>query len=374
MSRTVEEITVFLASPGDVPVERKAVAAAVEEINRTYGGPEGFVLTLKRWETHTRPAPAPRGGGSQDVIDAQIGDYDIFVGLMWTRFGTPTKKAGSGTEQEYDAARKAGRRKRKYPLRVMFYFRSGTAKVKAIDPDQLKAVRAFKAKVFKDHLAREYDTTAEFARLIREHLTHEARGLLARKKAVPSKTATSRSTPAGRGAPKKASARPSSASPTVKPATRKSLLRVKVPFDADERKAFATKALRATKRLFQDQAKAFNADHTAHRGKAAFQVTAQGDKAFEASVHVKGERAQYFRVEVEKSSWQAWVVELKRADIVFDSGPRSFHALANAVVQEDYDGSALHYEFGYAREASTVAADVARYLWERFQQAFEQRR
>ncbi len=45
------------------------------------------------------------GEDSQDVINKQIGsDYHIFVGIMWKKFGTETKRAGSGTEEEFSLA------------------------------------------------------------------------------------------------------------------------------------------------------------------------------------------------------------------------------------------------------------------------------
>ena len=57
---------------------------------------------LVMWETDTFPSI---GKDAQSIINEQIGDdYDIFVGLMWTRFGTPTPRAGSGTEEEFNLA------------------------------------------------------------------------------------------------------------------------------------------------------------------------------------------------------------------------------------------------------------------------------
>jgi hypothetical protein len=41
------------------------------------------------------------GPRPQQVINDQIGEYDLFVGMMWNRFGTPTDVAASGTEEEF---------------------------------------------------------------------------------------------------------------------------------------------------------------------------------------------------------------------------------------------------------------------------------
>lgn len=38
------------------------------------------------------------------MINEQIGDYDIFVGIMKHKFGSPTLYADSGTEEEFNRA------------------------------------------------------------------------------------------------------------------------------------------------------------------------------------------------------------------------------------------------------------------------------
>lgn len=60
------------------------------------------------------------GPGPQQVINDQIGEYDLFVGIMWNRFGTPTDVAASGTEEEFQAALGSWR-SRKRPW-ITFYF------------------------------------------------------------------------------------------------------------------------------------------------------------------------------------------------------------------------------------------------------------
>lgn len=385
MPETVERFTVFLASPGDVPTERKAVEAAIEEINRTFGEPEGFVLTLKRWETHTRPARAPTGGSSQDVIDAQIGDYDIFVGLMWTRFGTPTKKAGSGTEQEYDAARKAGKRRRKHPLRVMFYFRSGTAKVRAIDPDQLKAVRAFKAKVFRDHLAREYDTPSEFARLIREHLIHEARGLLSRKRTAAPKRQTAPKAGAAPGVAKRSAKSPATAPTRATPAPKPSvpkrsrgpkalpIVPVRKLLTEADRKAFAERAYNS---VFQSVSRTAAAFARAHEGHGTLKTTQKGKNAFEVKGQVEGYRPAHFRIELVKDQWAAqWGIRLLEAWHGWSGKPQFQTVVTVRTADDDYTPR-LEDDRTYYRsspEPALTAKVVAEDFWKRINDALNVR-
>jgi hypothetical protein len=44
------------------------------------------------------------GPKAQEVINKQIGQYHMFCGIMWNRFGTPTEIAASGTKEEFDGA------------------------------------------------------------------------------------------------------------------------------------------------------------------------------------------------------------------------------------------------------------------------------
>lgn len=62
------------------------------------------------------------GEDSQDVVNRQIGDFDLFVGVMWKRFGSPTKRAESGTEEEFERAYATYKEFGK--PRIMFYFRT----------------------------------------------------------------------------------------------------------------------------------------------------------------------------------------------------------------------------------------------------------
>lgn len=114
----MRKITIFLASPSDTAGERKAVKDIVDEINRTRGDIDSVHLELLKWETSTIPA---FGNDPQDVINSQIGsNYDVFIGIMWKKFGTPTPRSESGTKEEFDNA--YSRYKSGEKVEIMFYF------------------------------------------------------------------------------------------------------------------------------------------------------------------------------------------------------------------------------------------------------------
>ena len=102
MAKTQTLIRVLIASPNDVVDERKILTSVIEEINQTAGHADNIRLDPIKWETHSRPG---FGEDAQDVINQQIGDdYDILIGIMWKRFGSPTRRAESGTEEEFNRA------------------------------------------------------------------------------------------------------------------------------------------------------------------------------------------------------------------------------------------------------------------------------
>lgn len=159
-----------MASPSDVEAERAAITDAVNEINILSSDSLGAVYEIRKWETHTRPA---FGVDAQDVINHQIADsYEVFVGIMWARFGSPTNRAESGTVEEFDRAI-ARWKSDPSSVEVMFYFKDAPLNPSKIDTSQLGKVNAFKERISNDlgGLYHGFDSTEEFKTKIRVHLS-----------------------------------------------------------------------------------------------------------------------------------------------------------------------------------------------------------
>lgn len=166
MTQQVTKVRVFVASPGDVQKERDSLPGVIEELNNTIGQSLGFVLELVRWETHCHPAM----GRPQGVINEQIGKYDIFIGVMWKRFGTPTGEADSGTEEEFKLAYDEWKRDNK--LHLTFYFSQAKYKLNSVDETEQNAkVLKFKQDLKSKGLSWDYPNAAAFASAVRPHLT-----------------------------------------------------------------------------------------------------------------------------------------------------------------------------------------------------------
>ena len=148
MPRAAVILNVVIASPSDVSEERNAVTAAIYAWNNTAHSREaGIMLQPVRWETHSYPASDDR---PQAIINRQIVDEgDLLIGIFGRRLGTPTGEAQSGTIEEIERFRKAG----KY---VALYF--STADVPSADENSSKLSKIINANGRKTlcttHLAR----------------------------------------------------------------------------------------------------------------------------------------------------------------------------------------------------------------------------
>ncbi len=170
-------LKVFVASPGDVSDERDALARLIRDINDvlTFLTPEKRLsLELVRYETHAYPDL----GAPQDVINRQIPvDYDIFVGVMWKRAGTPTKNAPSGTIEEFQRA--VDKRKTSHLPRIMFYFCDEPIAMPSIgEIAQIAEVVKFRDRLSKLGLTESYPTRAAFAEHVRGGLLRAIRDIL----------------------------------------------------------------------------------------------------------------------------------------------------------------------------------------------------
>lgn len=164
-------IRVFVASPGDVKQEREILEEIIKELNDSWSESLGLFFQLIKWETHSYPDV---GTDPQSVINNQIGDdYEVFIGILWSRFGTPTPRAESGTIEEFE---RAYSRYEENPdnIKVMFYFKDQPVPPSKIDPTQLSKIIEFKNKLGElGTLHWSFDNTEEFSKYLRMHLSRQ---------------------------------------------------------------------------------------------------------------------------------------------------------------------------------------------------------
>ena len=158
--KTVKKIVCFVASPSDVAAERKACEEVAMLLNKCLGDRFGVVLEVRRWETC---AHAAIGKDGQDVINNQLKpeEADIFIGIFNKRFGAPTPRAESGTQEEFERAYSRWQIDRQN--KFQFYFRKQADGSDADDKEQQQKVEVFKKEVSdRGCLYEEFSSTNDF--------------------------------------------------------------------------------------------------------------------------------------------------------------------------------------------------------------------
>src|SRR3954451_15803452 len=141
MPKTYVHLRVFISSPGDVQEEREAVREVIDELNALNRHASGVWLEPVGWEDSVY---SDFGADPQSVINAQIGDsYDIFVGILWTRIGTATPRATSGTMEEFQRAIEQHKSDQE-SISIGLYFKDAQVSPSSIDFEQAAAVQRFR--------------------------------------------------------------------------------------------------------------------------------------------------------------------------------------------------------------------------------------
>lgn len=169
MPYLAEVYRVLIASPSDVVRDRKAAVETIHEWNATEGDARGVSLQPFQWELSAAPEMGER---PQAIVNRQIVDKcDILIGIFWTRFGTPTGIARSGTEEE--VARFLASHKR-----VMLYFSDAPILPSDLDRCQYEMVREYKARCAGKGLFETYDDISVFKAKLRSNLSMTLDGMI----------------------------------------------------------------------------------------------------------------------------------------------------------------------------------------------------
>lgn len=211
--RYLRQINIFISSPADVRKERKIVNEVVTRLNRLPSIADRFVLNPLAYEELVPPMV---GESAQEIVDRymEAGRSDIFICLLWHRFGTPFvysvtgEQFQSGTEYEFISAYKSYEDK-KTPQ--MLLYRCKRAVPQSADPTQWGRVQNFFGQFYGANakykgLIADYKSHKEFENMLLEHLARVIDGL-----AAPPPTPAPSSTPAASGAPVTISTEPTPA-------------------------------------------------------------------------------------------------------------------------------------------------------------------
>jgi len=140
MADVRKHVRVFLASPGDVVEERKLAKSVVDEFNSLFSESYGYQVDLVGWEDTVSVFGRPQG-----TINADLAKCELFVGVIWKKWGTPPSVNGpytSGFEEEFRLSLR--RRAQSGAPEMSMFFKEISEDLLRDPGDQLKKVVAFK--------------------------------------------------------------------------------------------------------------------------------------------------------------------------------------------------------------------------------------
>lgn len=158
-------LKIFLASPDDIKDDRNYVYEASERLNRAMSKSSDWKIEVLSWEDETPACSRP-----QDVINKQIDQCDLFIGLLWRKWGEDSGKYSSGFEEEFERVKE--RNIRTGNPEIWLYFKKVDEDSLKDPGEQLKKVIEFKHNRIteKDILYREYQDSEHWKTLIYDHL------------------------------------------------------------------------------------------------------------------------------------------------------------------------------------------------------------
>ncbi|UAY55748.1 NACHT domain-containing protein [Arachidicoccus terrestris] len=162
MSQNITLIRIFVSCPGDVEEEKKVVEELCQLVNNQLTQQNcPLLFQVCEW----KQIIGEHGDRPQEIINNRI-IYDIYLGIFWNRFGTPTGELnqktgelfGSGTEEEYYLALKKWEQNKEAMLMYVFFKKQSDA-ANDIQPQK---VLQFKKDVSDTGWVNEFDRTEQF--------------------------------------------------------------------------------------------------------------------------------------------------------------------------------------------------------------------
>lgn len=137
MSTMIKVYDLLISCPSDIAQYIPLLETAVNYFNNHYGRNNKIGIRTVYWN---KDIYSTMGKFPQDIINQQIVENsDMVVGIFWTRFGTPTNKYESGTEEEIEKMIEAGKQ-------VFLYFLDKPIPPSSFDNEQYSKISKFKEK------------------------------------------------------------------------------------------------------------------------------------------------------------------------------------------------------------------------------------
>ena len=156
-------LRIFLASPSGLDAYRRAARDAFEHIRSSVARRRGVDFDPIGWEDLP-----PGFGRPQSVINPKLDECNVLIGILGKELGTPTGAAESGFVEEYE--RMAARALDGEEVAIWIYVLHLTPDDLADPGDKLKAVMAFRERLFGEALIKEFRGVEDFSMLLYKDL------------------------------------------------------------------------------------------------------------------------------------------------------------------------------------------------------------
>jgi len=163
----------MLGCPGDIEDEVDIFFREVQRWNEQHGEEYGVMLLPKHWSTHAHPQLGER---AQGIINTQLSDKaDILIAIFWSRLGTETGIAPSGTAEEIMRFYESGR-----PVKLYFSENANLSPSKIADRKFVKEferLSKFRKQSEELGLYDSFKDSSDFSKKLERHLMLEVRSL-----------------------------------------------------------------------------------------------------------------------------------------------------------------------------------------------------
>lgn len=167
-------VKVFIASPGDLAVERRAFKDTIELLNKGFGDGARVEFVPLGWEDTL----AQTGRRVQSVINADVDACDVFILVLHRRWGqaAPDSEYSSYTEEEFQRA--LARWRQSQSPEIFVFFKNVEAEAIADPGPQLVQVLSFRRQLTESSsvLYRFFDDAVAFKGEVDRHLRTFCRG------------------------------------------------------------------------------------------------------------------------------------------------------------------------------------------------------
>ena len=159
--RLTKQFQLLVSAPSDISEEIDIVKKVVNSFNYSIGKSNGVSILSVNWKDNSFPES---GGQPQELLNKQIVDEsDAVVAIFWTKFGSPTSKYDSGTEEEIEKMIDDGKQ-------VFLYFCDKEVNIKTINYKQWEKIQNFKKKYENRGIYFTYNKINDFEKHLFNHL------------------------------------------------------------------------------------------------------------------------------------------------------------------------------------------------------------